>query len=59
MTWKFHAIEASLQLPHSNFSGNLTEAYNDMHDAGAIGEDPVWSAEDILLIERAKELLLG
>jgi hypothetical protein len=30
-----------------------------MREAGAIDEDPIESAEDILLIERAKELLLG
>jgi hypothetical protein len=35
------------------------EAYEEMREAGAIDEDPVWWAEDILLIERAKELLLG
>jgi hypothetical protein len=35
------------------------EAYEEMRDAGAIDEDPVGRAEDILLIERAKELLLG
>jgi hypothetical protein len=35
------------------------EAYEEMREAGAIDEDPVEWAEDILLIERAKELLLG
>ncbi len=35
------------------------EAYEDMREAGAIDEDPVEWAEDILLIERVKELLLG
>ncbi len=35
------------------------EAYHEMREAGAIDEDPVEWAEDILLIERAKELLLG
>lgn len=35
------------------------EAYDEMREAGAIDEDPVEWAEDILLIERAKELLLG
>ncbi len=35
------------------------EAYEEMREGGAIDEDPVWWAEDILLIERAKELLLG
>jgi hypothetical protein len=30
-----------------------------MREAGAIDEDPVEWAEDILLIERAKELLLA
>jgi hypothetical protein len=34
------------------------EAYEEMREAGAIDEDPVEWAEDILLIERAKELLL-
>ncbi|MGH7354687.1 MAG: hypothetical protein ACRELS_08965 [Candidatus Rokuibacteriota bacterium] len=35
------------------------EAYEEMREAGAIDEDHVWWAEDILLIERAKELPLG
>jgi hypothetical protein len=35
------------------------EAYEEMREAGAIDEDPVSWAEEILLIERAKELLLG
>ena len=35
------------------------EAYEEMREAGAVPEDPVWWAEDILLIERGKELLLG
>ena len=35
------------------------EAYEEMREAGAIDEDPVRWAENILLIERAKELLLG
>jgi hypothetical protein len=34
------------------------EVYEEMREAGAIHEDPVWWAEDILVIERAKELLL-
>ncbi len=35
------------------------EAYEEMREAGAIPEDPVWWAEEILLIERAKALLLA
>jgi hypothetical protein len=35
------------------------DVYEEMRVAGAIDEDPVWWAEDILLNERAKELLLG
>jgi hypothetical protein len=35
------------------------EVYEAMREAGAIDEHPVWWAEDIVLIERAKELLLG
>jgi hypothetical protein len=35
------------------------EGYEEMRDAGAIDEDPVEWAEDILLIERMTELLLG
>lgn len=35
------------------------EAYEEMREAGAVPEDPVWWAEDILLIERAKALLLA
>ena len=35
------------------------EAYEEMREAGAIPEDPVWWAEEILLIERAKRLLLA
>jgi hypothetical protein len=35
------------------------EVYEDMREAGAIDDDPVEWAEDILLMERAKELLLG
>ena len=35
------------------------EAYEEMREAGAIDEDPVAWARDILLIERAKELLLA
>lgn len=35
------------------------DVYEDMREAGAIDEDPVEWAEDILLIERAKELLLA
>ena len=34
------------------------EAYEEMREAGAIPEDPVEWAEEILLIERAKKLLL-
>src|SRR5437773_6942326 len=34
------------------------EAYEAMREAGAIPEDPVSWAEEILLIERAKDLLL-
>jgi hypothetical protein len=34
------------------------EAYEEMREAGAIDDDPVEWAEDILLLERAKELLL-
>jgi hypothetical protein len=34
------------------------EAYEEMREAGAIDDNPVEWAEDILLIERAKELLL-
>jgi hypothetical protein len=33
--------------------------YEEMRDAGAIDEDPLWWAEDILLVERAKGLLLA
>ena len=35
------------------------DAYEEMCDAGAIHEVPVAWAEDILRIERVKELLLG
>lgn len=35
------------------------QAYEEMRDAGAIDEDPVEWAEEILLIERAKQLLLA
>jgi hypothetical protein len=35
------------------------EVYEDMREAGAIDEDPVAWAAGVLLIERAKELLLG
>jgi hypothetical protein len=35
------------------------EAYEEMREAGAIHENPVEWAEQILLIERAKDLLLG
>lgn len=35
------------------------EAHEEMREAGAIPEDPVWWAEEILLIERAKRLLLA
>ena len=35
------------------------EAYEEMREAGAIHEDPVWWAGEILLIERAKNLLLA
>lgn len=35
------------------------EAYEEMLEAGAIHEDPVWWAGEILLIERAKNLLLA
>jgi hypothetical protein len=35
------------------------EAYEMMRDAGAVPEDPVWWAEEILLVERAKTLLLA
>ena len=35
------------------------DAYEEMREAGAIDEDPVWWAEEILLIERAKTLLLS
>ncbi len=35
------------------------EAYEEMREAGAIDEDPVDWAEQILLIERAKTLLLA
>ena len=35
------------------------EVYEEMREAGAIDEDPVGWAEDILLIERAKTLLLA
>ena len=35
------------------------EAYEEMREAGAIPEDPVEWAEEILLIERAKTLLLA
>jgi hypothetical protein len=34
------------------------EAYEEMRDAGAIDENPVEWAEEILLLERAKRLLL-
>jgi hypothetical protein len=35
------------------------EVYEKMGEAGAIEEDPVEWAEEIVLIERARELLLG
>lgn len=35
------------------------QVYEEMRDAGAIDEDPVEWAEEILLIERAKQLLLA
>lgn len=35
------------------------EVYEEMREAGAIDEDPVWWAGEILLIERAKALLLA
>jgi hypothetical protein len=35
------------------------ETYEEMREAGAIDEDPVEWAEEILLVERAKRLLLG
>jgi len=35
------------------------EEYEEMCDAGAVDEDPVWWAREILLIERAKKLLLA
>jgi len=35
------------------------EAHEEMREAGAIHEDPVWWAGEILLIERAKKLLLA
>ena len=35
------------------------EAYEEMREAGAVPEAPVWWAEEILLIERAKTLLLA
>ena len=35
------------------------EAYEEMREAGAVDEDPAECAEEILLIERAKRLLLG
>lgn len=35
------------------------EAYEEMREAAAIPEDPVWWAGEILLLERAKELLLA
>ncbi len=35
------------------------EVYEEMREAGAIDENPVWWARDILLIERAKKLLLA
>ena len=35
------------------------EAYEEMIEAGAVPEDPVEWAEDILLIERTKKLLLA
>lgn len=34
------------------------EMYEEMREAGAFDEDPVEWAEDILLVERAKKLLL-
>ena len=34
------------------------EGYEDMREAGAIDEDPVLWAEEILLIERVRQLLL-
>jgi hypothetical protein len=35
------------------------DAYEELREAGAMDEDPVEWAEDILLIERAKTLLLS
>lgn len=35
------------------------EVYEEMREAGAVAEDPVEWAEDILLIERAKRLLVA
>ena len=35
------------------------EVYEEMREAGAIEENPVWWASEILLIERAKTLLLA
>ena len=37
----------------------LSEAqYEEMSAAGALGDDVVWAAEDVILLERAKQLLL-
>jgi hypothetical protein len=35
------------------------EVYEEMREAGAVPENPVWWAEEILRIERAKAVLLG
>ena len=43
----------------TGFSNVTDGAYEEMREAGAIDEDPVEWAEDVLLIESAKELLLG
>lgn len=55
-------IEAYLDTVHRvGALGHVSsdEVYEEMREAGAIDEDPVEWAEDILLIERAKTLLLG
>jgi len=35
------------------------ETYEEMREAGAVSEDPVEWAKEILLVERLKELLLA
>ena len=35
------------------------EQFEMLRDAGALDEDPVRGAEDVLIVERIKEMLLG